>query len=143
MIDKLNASQITCVLEAYIDFDHARFTSVTFADVWRRYKTQQWRSDQNRYYAKQVQSCWTLRTKVYSIGFFSNICACWFILSIDFRITIEKELLQKESRSKEVNLITQLEELTKINDKQEHLICSHNEDLFKVSYFNVAHLSKN
>ncbi|CAG2243962.1 unnamed protein product [Mytilus edulis] len=47
------------------------------------------------------------------------------------RITLEKELLQKESRSKEVNLITQLEELTKINDKQVHLICSHNEDLFK------------
>ncbi|XP_071171105.1 uncharacterized protein [Mytilus edulis] len=47
------------------------------------------------------------------------------------RITLEKELLQKEGRSKEVNLFTQLEELTKINDKQEHLICSHNEDLFK------------
>ncbi|CAG2225270.1 PARP10_14_15 [Mytilus edulis] len=34
------------------------------------------------------------------------------------RITLEKELLQKESRSKESNLITQLEELKDINDKQ-------------------------
>lgn len=47
------------------------------------------------------------------------------MLSINFRITFVKELLLRESRSKEVNLITQLEELKKLNEKQVPIISSY------------------
>ena len=55
MIDRLNASTITSVLAVYMIFYHARRTSELCADVWRRYETHQWRSDQYSYKAQKVQ----------------------------------------------------------------------------------------